>query len=394
MPELAIGRLKCATLIGVRSGTVLFFLLLLSVSAGAQSWSWTYDMIDLPSKFPSLAVDANSNLHISYADGTGALKYGFRPAGSAKWFFMVLDKQLGAFTTKLTLDSNNNPHVCYTPGIIKYAHFDGKKWQTIQIAKDSGEIGYTCSIAIAKDGTPHLTWYQLSGPTPNFLHMRYAVLKDSAWLVRTLDFDNETGKWNSMVLDAQSNPLISYSAWYNGELRLAHWNGKKWEFNTADSRTRSHGEYNIGEGNSLILDSEGKPHISFYSERALKYAHLLGEEWKVETVDEFTWLGSWAHFRSSIVLDKQARPHICYEDAGLLKHAYWDGKQWRIQALARSGMESIRYSTMAIDRDDNIYVAFRDPEDNTLKLATGRPSSAQQAATSKIDDKKPAPQLQ
>jgi hypothetical protein len=377
-----------------QAAALLFFLFLVPGTTCAQSWSWTYDFIDVPAKFPSLAVDSSSNLHISYADGTGALKYGFRPAGSAKWYFMVLDKQLGAFTTKLTLDSNSNPHICYAPGVIKYARFDGKQWQIIQIAKDSGEIGYTCSIVIAKDGTPHLTWYQLSGPIPNYLHMRYAVLKDNAWLVRTLDLDNETGKWNSMVLDAQSNPLISYSAWYNGELRLAHWNGQKWEFDTADSRTRNHGEYNIGEGNSLVLDSNGKPHVSFYSEKALKYAHLVGEDWKVEIVDQFTWLGSWAHFRSSIVLDKQARPHICYENAGFLKHAYWDGKQWRIQFLARSGLETLRYETMAIDRDDTIYVAFRDPEDNTLKLATGRPSSEQQAATSKTEDKQPAPQRQ
>ena len=366
-----------------RAAAWLFFFSVFTGTVRAQSWTWSYDLIDLPAKFPSLAADSNSNLHISFADSTGALKYGFRPAGSAKWFFMTIDKQLGAFTTGLALDAKDNPHICYTPGIIKYAHFDGKKWQTIQIAKDSGEIGYTCSIAIAKDGTPHLTWYQLSGPTPNYLHMRYAVLKDGAWLVRTLDFDNETGKWNSMVLDAQSNPLISYSAWYNGELRLAHWNGQKWEINTADSRTRSRGEFNIGEGNSLILDSGGKPHISFYSEKALKYAHLVGEDWKVETVDQFTWLGGWAHFRSSIVLDKQARPHICYEDAGLLKHAYWDGKQWRIQVLARTGLESLRYETTAIGPDDTIYVAFRDPEDNTLKLATGRPTPENQNAAKK-----------
>ena len=250
------------------------------------------------------------------------------------------------------------------------------------------------SIVISKEGVPHLTWYQLSGPTPNYLHIRYAVFKDNAWLARTLDFDNETGKWNSMVLDAQSNPLLSYSAWYDGELRLAHWNGKQWEFSTVDSRTRSHGEFNIGEGNSLILDSEGKPHISFYSEKALKYAHLVGENWKIETVDQFTWLGGWAHFRSAIVLDKQARPHICYDDAGLLKHAYWDGKQWHIQVLARNGMESLRYATMAIGRDDTIYIAFRDPEDNTLKLATGRPTPGQEDTASKKEEKQAVPQKQ
>jgi hypothetical protein len=372
-----------------RAAAALFFFLLVTGTARAQSWTWTYDLIDLPARFPALAVDSSSNLHISYADGSGALKYGFRAAGSSKWFFMVLDKQLGSFSTGLTLDSNDNPHICYTPEMLKYTHFDGKQWRTVQIDKESGEVGYTCSIVVSKDGTPHLTWYQLNN---NILHLRYAALQDKTWLARTLDFDFQTGKWNSMVLDPQGNPLVSYSYWTGGELRIAHWNGKQWELSTVDSPTRSRGENNIGQGNSLTLDSAGKPHISFYSEKSLKYAHLVGQDWKIETVDQFTWLGSWAHFRSSLVLDKHERPHICYEDAGLLKHAYWDGKQWRIQVLAPSGLESFRYETMAIDRDDTIYVAYRDPQDNTLKLATGHPTAEPQAASSKTADKQTVPQ--
>jgi hypothetical protein len=389
MLETLIRTLKRAPRALARAAVSLIFFLLVSGAVRAQSWSWSYEFVDLPAKFPSLAVDSSSNLHISFADSTAALKYGFRPAGSSKWFFMVLDKQLGGFTTSLTLDSMNNPHICYTPEVLKYTHFDGKKWRTIQVDPGSGEVGYTCSIAVSKEGVPHLTWYQLS---QNILHIRYAVLQDNTWLARTLDFDFQTGKWNSMVLDAQYNPLVSYSYWTGGELRVAHWDGKLWASTTVDSPTRSHGEHYIGQGNSLVLDSAGKPHVSFYSEKALKYAHLVGEDWKVETVDQFTWLGSWAHFRSSIVLDKQARPHICYEDAGVLKHAYWDGKQWRIQVLARNGLESLRYATMAIDRDDTLYVAFRDPEDSTLKLATGRPTAGRQAAASKPEDKQPAPQ--
>jgi hypothetical protein len=363
-----------------RAAVVLCFFVLVPSLVSAQSWSWTYEMIDLPATFPSLAVDENSNLHISYEDNLGGLKYGYRPAGSSRWYTMVIDKQLGQLSTHLALDTNNNPHICYTPGIIKYAHWDGREWRIQQIAKDTGMIGFTCSIVVSKDGTPHLAWYPLTGPV--VLHIRYAVLKDAAWLVRTLDFDRETGKWNSMVLDANDDPLLSYSAWVDGELRLAHWNGKQWDLTTVDSRTRSHGESNPGPGNSLTLGPDGKAHISFYTEKALKYAHEVDDGWKIETIDQVSWLGSWISFRSSIVLDKHHFPHICYEDSGVLKHAYWDGKKWRIQVLAPSGLDTFRYSSMAIDRDDNIYVAFRDAEDNTLKLATGRPPSAQPDAAS------------
>lgn len=377
---------------GGRLMVLLAFTGIFSLSAAAQTWTWTYEMIDVSGKVPSLAVDSSSNLHIAYMDGDGALKYGFRPAGAAKWYTMVIDRQLSTFAAKLTLDPQNNPQVCYTPGSIKYASFDGRQWRIVQVAKGSGDIGYTCSIAIAKDGTPHLTWYQVSGPTPNYLHMRYAVLKDNAWLARTLDLDNETGKWNSMVLDAHGDPLIAYSAWYSGEMRLARWTGKQWDFTTVDSRSRGHGENNIGQGNSLILDSDGNPHLSFYSEKALKYAHLVGGQWKVEVVDDFTWFGSWAHFRSTIVLDKRGFPHICYENAGFLKHAYWDGKQWHLQVLARNGLESIRYGAMAIDQNDNLYVAFREAEDYTLKLAIGRPVTDRQETATKAEEKRDVPQ--
>lgn len=236
--------MKHAIRITASSFLCLMLFVFLAGTARGQSWTWSYEQIDLSARFPSLVVDSKSNLHIAYADSTWALKYGFRPAGSTHWFFMVLDKQLGAFVTRVAVDAQDNPHICYTPGSIKYTHFDGQQWRFQQIAKDTGEIGYTCSIVIGKDGTPHLTWYQLTGAIE--LHIRYAVFQGNAWLARTLDFDNETGKWNSMVLDSQGNPLLSYSAWVNGELRMAHWNGKQWEFTTLDSRVRSPREYNIG----------------------------------------------------------------------------------------------------------------------------------------------------
>jgi hypothetical protein len=343
--------------------------------AYSQTLSWSYETVDLPSKFPSLAVDAAGNLHISYADNTGALKYGFRPVGSTRWFTMVLDKQLGQFTTRIALDSQNNPHICYTPEHLKYAHWDGQKWSIQEIAKGTGQVGYTCSIAIAKDGTPHISWYQLSAGGENYLHLRYAVLKDGTWITRTLDFDNETGKWNSMRLDTLDNPLIVYSAWVNGELRIAHWSGKQWEFTSVDTRTRSRGESYPGPGNSLVLGANGSARISYFSEKSLKYAEETEEGWKIQAVDPFNWLGGWAHFRSSLVLDSRGNPHICYEDSGILKHAYRDGAQWKIQVVAKSGIESYRYGSMAIDKNDVVYIVYRDPEDSTLKLATGKSES-------------------
>jgi hypothetical protein len=45
-----------------------------------------------------------------------------------------------------------------------------------------------------------------------------------------------------------------------------------------------------------------------------------------------------------------------------------------MQILARNGSEPYRYSAMAVDKNDVIYVVFRDPMEGSLKLKIGRPS--------------------
>src|SRR5260370_40918370 len=82
MPELSIRKRKRAARAGGRAVMILFFLLLFSGTVGAQSWSWTYELLDLPAKSPSLAVVSRSNWHIRYADHPSALNYAVRPTAS------------------------------------------------------------------------------------------------------------------------------------------------------------------------------------------------------------------------------------------------------------------------------------------------------------------------
>lgn len=346
-------------------------LMLASTGARGQTWEWKIETADLYGKFTSLATDDQGNVHLSYVNGDAFVSYGIRPAGSSRWFIMTIDK--GDSFTKITVDHRGNPHICSTAyGKLKYSHWDGQRWQTQQIAEGSGTIEFSCSVAVAPGGTPHIAWYQTGLPDGRpYGHLKYAILQDGAWRARTLDFDNETGKWNSMVLDAQGFPLISYSAWRSGQLKFAYWNGNRWNITSVDSREHSRDEYNIGQGSSLVLDRDGKPLISYYSESKLKYARQQGTRWTNETVDSITWLGGWLGFRSSQVLDQSGFPHVCYEDAGVLKHAFGDGKNWHVQVIAPSGIEAYRYSAIAIDREGTLYISYHDPSDGSLKVAIG-----------------------
>jgi hypothetical protein len=380
---------------GFLGGGMLVALLTVPRTAPAQGWNWTREDVDIFGKFTAIAVDGDGNIHVAYAgDGGSSLKYAYRAAGAKKWYSMVLDKQLGDFATNMTLDAQGNPRICYTPRELKYAQWNGQKWTIQQIAAGTGTVEYNCSVTLSPDGTPHVSWYHTrASDGSNFLHLKYATLLDGVWMAKTVDFDGEDGKWNSLVLDTSGRPQVIYSVFPRGELKYATWNGKEWQPQAGITPASA---ASAGMGNSLVLDAQGQPEISFYetaveygagSRGSLKFAWRKGAGWDVQTVDSVFKGGSWVGFRSTLVLDKQGLPHICYEDGGSLKHAFWNGTRWHIQLVAPRATEPYLYSAMAIDRNDTLYISYRDPSDGTLKVAVGR-SSADDTATALQQEKK------
>lgn len=357
------------------------------LSTQAQNWKWTQETIDTWAQSTSIAVDRDGNVHVSYAsDGGSVLKYAFRSAVSDHWFTMILDKQLQDFATDLALDPQGKPRICYTPRELKYAQWNGERWSIQQIAP-GGTVEYNCTTTISKDGTPHVIWYHTrSKDGSNYLHLKYATLKEGAWLARTVDFDGEDGKWNSMVLDAHGIPHVIYSVFPGGELKYAYLNGNDWKVRLG---VKASGMNSAGMGNSLALDANDAPSFSFYEAPvgygeggggSLKFARWKVTGWDVQTVAPVFPRGSWVGYRSSLVLDKRGFPHISYEDSGSLKHAYWDGTKWNVQTVAPRSLEPYLFSSMAIGEDDVLYISYKDPTDGSLKVAIGRPSSEGTAA--------------
>jgi hypothetical protein len=373
----AVFRAKCFICLAL-----VYFAVSFPSSANAQNWVWTTEVVDTSGRSTSLAVDAEGNVHISYGANEG-LKYGFRPAGdNSKWFTMALGG--GVNYTDLTLDGQGNPHICSTyMGLpLRYAHYDGKQWRTQEIAtEDKTSVQAACGVVVSPEGTPQVSWYRMPYEDPNYKHIKYAVLRNGVWLMRTLDFDAQSGKWHKMMLDSRGNPCISYDAFVKGLLKLGCWDGKNWEIHVVDSRGAHGSDYSLGMGSSLVFDSHGTPHVSYYTDTEMRHAWQDGERWKIETVEKITPSGAFFDYRSSILFDRDGFLHISYEDGGVAKHAYWDGKQWLVQVIAPAGGLPSRFSSMAVDSKNNVlFLAFRDAMDGSLKVAVGRKVDRSQTA--------------
>jgi hypothetical protein len=389
--ETKVPRTKWACLVKPRILAILLLLGFLPGLTAGQTWKWTTETVDASGVQTSIAVDQNQNVHISYF--SGVVKYGFRPADSSRWFIMDIAPGGGysEVFTRLALDPEGNPQICFTPGVLKYASFEHHKWNIQEVGPQSGLIEYTCSLAVAADGTRHVVWYQYGVPGGGYyLHVKHAVLQNGVWMARTIDFDGQSGKWNSLALDSQGNPHVTYDSFLIGQLKYAYWDGKEWKGTVVDSPSISpNGSNSHGLGSSLVLNGKGKAQISYEEDNSVKYAWEKDSAWKIDIIDNVSLKSSnwsWVGYRTRQALDPQGNPHIVYEDDGAVKHAYWDGSNWRIQVVSGAGPKRYRYENIAIDRKGNIYISYQDALDGSVKVSIGRLEAPAENAS---DQKKP-----
>lgn len=361
----------------------LAVVLLLPGAASAQVWNWKSEDVDKSGNATSIAVDAEGNVHLSYGTDNVEWKYAFRAAGTQRWDATALAPGPVNYVN-LALDAAGNPHICSTFHRLRYAEFDGKKWAVQDVAPDASDIQFSCAVGVAPDGTPHLAWYKVENADRTYyVHLKYATLQEGMWVARTVDFDTQTGKWHSMAVDSKGVPHLTYDAFVDGRMKYATRNKDEWNVRVVQSRIAGDPEYNIGMGNDLFLDASGKAHITYYTTHLLRYASEKADGWNVQTVDTVRSAGGWLSYRSSVVLDKSGNPHIIYQDGSSEKHAYWDGKAWHVQVIVPTGPDPNRFASLAIDKNDVLYVSYRDSGDGSLKVAVGTPRTApaQTAAT-------------
>jgi hypothetical protein len=187
-----------------------------------------------------------------------------------------------------------------------------------------------------------------------------------AFIKETVDAGADVGQHNSLALDSSGNPHIAYWDFFFGDLEYAVRVGGVWSTHTVDATASS------GQSPSIALDSSGNPRIAYLRVEEmplnliLMYAEDNGGGWSYTTFDLADDIGLWP----SLALDSSDDPHISHYDLTNrdLIYQYWDGIGWTIERVDTTGWVGGN-SSLALDSLGRPHISYYDLTNQDLKYA-------------------------
>ncbi|MDX1612979.1 MAG: hypothetical protein R3300_01640 [Candidatus Promineifilaceae bacterium] len=277
---------------------------------------WQFDVVALPGYFDhmsdrSLSYDSAGNLHLAYG---GDQLYHAVYDGQT-WQVTIVDEVSGTGTgAAIALDTDDRAHISYLDLAnydLKYARWTGTEW-AVDIVDDAYGYAERTSIALDSNNRPHIVYKQNDWQPPNYTcpGMGYAHWSGSQWQIERF---SDCGNFASLALDASGGPHISF--YDNSTIRYAHKADGSWQDSVVGSSS-------FGYGSSIALDSSQQPHVAYIDDEdsgQLVYAHLMGDTWMMDPIRPAD-----DGLNVSLVVDDTDTPHIAYRDEYLTR----SGDQW------------------------------------------------------------------
>ena len=379
--EHSLARAANGTLYAVYGGKALYM-----ATKGPSDTAWTVQTVD-PSyrvgKHNSLALDSNGYPHISYATFSEnvALKYA-RWDGSA-WQIEYVDGEsiinYAGCNNAIALDSNDQPHIAYAGGKLfpsgekvrnlKYAYYDGSAWQIATVDADvhlSPSAGRSpLSLAVDSTNTPHISYFvdeRRNATDDGWIdpeELMYATKSGGTWDTAYVDADGDVdGRWNSIAVDSNNVPHISYFDETNEDLRYATLTGAVWNNILIDSQAY--------RPNSIAIGPNDYPQIGYYDrdfDDAVMLASFDGAIWNTSAVFDpnYTVNDHIYVYSISIVVDNSNQAYFLFNDTHHGCKVYsttWDGSAWQTELVDLGGNLAHR-NDIATDKKGFSHVSYR-----------------------------------
>ena len=303
----------------------------------------------------SLALDTDGYAHITYVVTTASwsvLKYARQDA--AGWHLMWLaGTDLGEVST-LALDAAGYPHVAYATegtGNLRHIYRDSTGWHT-DVVPLATYIDDPFSLALDANGLPHLSFQRFTD---------YALAhgyKDAAgWHIETVADPGYSNVYNSIAVDASGYAHIAYRDDNTGALYYAYQDTSGWHTEMVDDTGGTHP--------SLVLDADGRPHVSFYGFWQLRYAYRDETGWHAEQVG-----GEARGYYISLALDAAGGPHLSFvggSNQDQLTYAYHDETGWHTELVFQGGGDVGLHPWLALDAAGEPHLSYQGA--NSLRYA-------------------------
>ena len=315
---------------------------------GDNGGSWTINAVETGNdvgQYVDMAVDALGQTHLVYYDASGKdLIYKVRQGSMSFWNTSVVASagDVGRYSN-LAVDSNNRPHVVFynaTAGTLEYAYHNGGSWQPSQVIATIGavdaDVYRLASIAVRTSGRPVVSFYQGG-------QLKYATLGEGGgWSVQTIAAAGDAGKDSAIVLDGQGRPHISFYQELadRGQLGYAYHNGTAWVVQALHAPAA--GTYR-GSHSAMAIGPSGQIGISYWDQTSqeLRFARFNGSAWILNRVDD----------------DVNEAPHsdVAFDPLGSARVSY---------VLANDLVEQVKMSSMS---DPDIALMMGAPSDSALQ---------------------------
>jgi len=344
---------------------------------------WTAAQVDntgAVGKFASLALDSNKKMHVSYFDTAGSLRYATDKSGA--FAVSTLASDVVSAGTAIAVDPSNNPQIVYfhnngggSKG-IRHIAYNGTGWGAASDPNGTFSPDPDVSASLFnKGGISHLVYSR-----PGYLSYGFNTTADNyaVWDRTSIDSTGNSGANNSIVVNAAGKVhVVGYNSsstdlfYYTNESGL-------WVKSTLATSTDI-----VGKGCTLAIDASGNLHLSYLETTAtpasykIKYrfkSAVVGSAWQsaVDVADAGS-LGG----HSSIAVDATGAAHISYyysnaASTGKLGYATNLGGSWQTEDVDTASSDLGNYSSIALDGDQTVYIAYYDAANTALKTATKR----------------------